>query len=144
MLKTLNDLSKLVLLSEKGAFKNNNIYEGTLQITGTTMAGANTRSFTVPLERVPDIISGLFGGPTDTVYGSDPRPNNAWFKKGSIWVLGSDAGAGYVDYPTSWSVELTISGANAIIKLTYIQQFIATLTLNNTNFTYRILDYSVF
>lgn len=144
MPKTLDDLSKLILLSEKGAFKNNTIYEGTLAITGTATAGMNTRSFTVPLSRVPDLLSGLFNGPTDTVYGSDPRPGAAWFKKGSIWVLGTDSGAGYTNYPTPWTVELTISGQNAIIKLTYIQQFIATLSLNSTNFDYRILDYSVF
>lgn len=144
MPEQLTDLSKLVLLSEKGALKNNDIYTGTLQISGTATAGLNQRSFTVPLDQVPDLVSGLFNGPTDTAFGSDPRPGAAWFKKGAIWVLGTDAGAGYTDYPTPWSVELTISGANAIIKLTYIQQFVATLNLNNTNFSYRILDYSVF
>lgn len=144
MPKTLDDLSKLILLSEKGAFKNNTVYDGTLAITGTAVAGVNTRSYTVPLSRVPDLLSGIFNGPTDTAFGSDPRPGSAWFKKGYIWVLGTDSGAGYTNYPTAWSVELTISGQNAIIKLTYIQQFIATLSLNSTNFDYRILDYSVF
>ncbi len=141
---TLSDLSKLVLLSEKGAFKNNNVYEGSFNITGLAVAGLNQVVFTVPLARVPDLVSALLNGPTDTVYGSDPRPGNAWFKKGAIWVLGNDAGAGYTNYPTPWIPEVTISGANAIIKLTYVQQFVANLSLTSTPFSYRILDYSVF
>lgn len=144
MPKILTLLSRLILLSQKGAFKNNKIYTGSFNITGTTGGGHNTRSFTVPLEKVPDLVSAIFNGPTDTAFGSDPRPGDAWFKKGYIWTLGTDAGAGYVDYPVPWSVEITISGQNAIIKLTYIQQFVANLSLNSTPFYYRILDYSVF
>lgn len=140
----LDDLQKLVLLSQKGAFKNNNIYTGTLAVTGTAVPGTNVRTFTVPLAKVPDLVSALLNGPTDTIFGSDPRPGNAWFKKGYIWVLGTDAGAGYTNYPTPWQVQVTISGANAIIRLTYVQQFVANLALTSTNFDYRILDYSVF
>lgn len=141
---SLSDLTKLILLSQKAAFKNNKVYDGSVNITGTATAGLNVREYTVPLEQVPDLVSAIFNGPTDTVYGSDPRPGGAWFKKGTVWVLGTDAGAGYTDYPTNWSISVKISGQNAIIRAEYVQQFIANLALNSTPVSYRILDYSVF
>lgn len=144
MPKILTDLPKLILLSEKGAFKNNKIYEGAVTFGGTATPGTNFRTFVIPLEKVPDLLSGVFNGPTDTVFASDPRPGSAWFKRGYVWALGNDAGAGYTNYPTAWEVQLSINGANAIIKLTNIQQFTANLAITNTNLSYRILDYSVF
>lgn len=138
------DLTKLVSTTIRNAFKNNNVYEGTLNITGTTVAGLNIQEFTVPLGATPDLISALFNGPTDTDYGSDPRPSTGWFKKGAIWVRGTDVPAGYVDYLFPFKVTMTISGQNAIIRLTSVQQFTATLALTSTPFSYRIIDYSVF
>jgi len=138
------DLTKLIQTSQNKGFANNNEYEGSVNITGTATAGLNTRTFTVPLDEIPDLVSAVFNGPTDTVYGSDPRPGTAWFKTGYIWVLGTDAGAGHVNYPTPWKLELTISGKNAIIKASYVQQFIANLALTSTPLYYRIFDYSVF
>jgi hypothetical protein len=141
---SLSDLTKLILISEKSAFKNNAVYEDSVNITGNATAGLNVRDFTVPLDRVPDLLSFMVNGPTDTVYGSDPRPGNAWFKKGYVWVLGTDAGAGYIDYPVPWSVTVRIQGQNAIIHCEYVQQFIANLALTSTPLNYRIIDYSVF
>lgn len=140
----MEDLNKLVSTTTENAFKNNAVYESSVNITGSTGPGLNTQTFTIPLDRVPDLISALFNGPTDTIFGSDPRPSAAWFKKGFVWVLGNNAGAGYVDYPVPFRVSMTISGANAIIKLVYVQQFTDGLTLTSTPLYYRILDYSVF
>lgn len=138
------DLTKLVSITTKNAFKNNNVYNGSVTVTGTTSAGLNELSFTVPLNAVPDLVSALFNGPTDTIFSSDPRPGNAWFKKGFCWVLGNDIPNGYIDYPVPFRVTMTISGANAIIKLSTVQQFTASLVLTSTTLYYRIIDYSVF
>lgn len=140
----LTDLPKLILISENSAFKNNAVYESSVNITGTASAGLNVREFTIPLNKVPDLVSAVVNGPTDTVYGSDPRPGSAWFKKGYVWVLGTDSGAGYTNYPTPWAVNVRINGQNAIIRCEYVQQFIANLALNSTALYYRIIDYSVF
>jgi len=141
---SLQNLEKLILLSEKAAFKNNAIYEGAVNITGNATAGLNVREFTVPLSKVPDLVSYMVNGPTDTVFGSDPRPGSAWFKKGYVWVRGDDAGAGYTNYPVPFLVNVKISGQNAIIRCEYVQQFIANLALTSTALNYRIIDYSVF
>lgn len=138
------DLKQLSSITTKNAFKNNAVYQQVLNISGSTGAGLNIREFDVKLDKVPDLVSALFNGPTDTIFGGDPRPGTAWFKKGAIWVLGSNPGAGYIDYPTPWRVTVKIVGGSAVIRLTYIQQFTDGLTLNPTNFSYRIIDYSVF
>lgn len=144
MPKILSDLTKLIFLSRNPAFKNNAVYESAVTVGGSTVPGLNTREFTIPLSRVPDLVSAMFNGPTDTVFGSDPRPGNAWFKKGAIWVRGDNAGAGYNNYPVPFTVMARISGQNAIIRLEYVQQFSDGLTLTPTNLSYRIIDYSVF
>lgn len=138
------DLNKLISTTTQNAFKNNAVYEGSVSITGTVTAGLNVKQYEVPLSKVPDLISALFNGPTDTIYGSDPRPGTAWFKKGYVWVLGNNVPAGYVDYPVPFKVNMIMSGSIAIIKLTFVQQFTDALTLTSTNLSYRIIDYSVF
>lgn len=140
-----NDLTKLILMSENGSFKNNKITAGSDVISGVTAgSGLTQRSFTIPLGKVPDLLSIIFNGPTDTIFGSDPRPGGAWFKDGYIWVLGTNVGDGYIDYPLPFKVQVRISGQNAIIILSTIQQFVSVLTLTPTTFYYRIRDYSVF
>lgn len=138
------DLTKLILLTKNAAFKNNNEYRGTLAITGTWVSGLNTRDFVVPLSAIPDLVDARFNGPTDTVFGSDPRPGGAWFKQGYVWVRGDNAGAGYTNYPVPFRITALIQGQYAIIRATSVSQIAPTLTLTATNFSYRILDYSVF
>lgn len=138
------DLNKLVSTTVENAFKNNAVTEGTISVTGSTSAGLNEKNYYVALSKVPDLISALFNGPTDTIFGSDPRPSAAWFKKGYIWLLGNNVPAGYVDYPVPFRISMTIIGATANIKLVYVQQFTDGLTLTATDLHYRILDYSVF
>jgi len=138
------DLTKLILLTTKKAFKNNNEYRGTLAISGSWVSGLNTQDFLVPLSAVPDLVDARFNGPTDTVFGSDPRPGNAWFKVGWVWVRGDNAGAGYTNYPIPYRITALIQGQYALIRATSVSQIAPTLTLTTTPFSYRILDYSVF
>lgn len=140
-----DDLTKLVLLSENPAFKNQNLYTGSFVISGSTNGGGITqRSFNRALTREPDLLSVLFNGPTDTIFGSDPRPGTAWFKDGYIWVLGTNVGDGYIDYPLPFKPEVRIDGSSATIILTTVQQFTSVLSLTPTTFYYRLRDYSVF
>lgn len=139
----MSDLTKVIIDTTYDAFKNNTIYTGTYQITGTSSGGTNTRSFTITLAN-PDMTDVVFNGPTDTVFSSDPRPADGWFKRGAVWVRGDNAGAGYNNYPIPWDVYTSIAGSIMTVTLLYVQQFSTVLTLTATDMFYRIVDYSVF
>lgn len=135
------DLSKLVMHSNYPAFKNNNIFTGTLTIpAGNTAGGLNNRSFTINLSVTPDLTDIVFNGPAN-VGSFDPRPSGGWFKQGYIWVPTNNAGGGN---PSGWKITTTISGTSVGVVATYVQQFTTVETLTATNFSYRIIDYSVF
>lgn len=137
------DLTKVILDSRKAAFKNNNIYTGQLNISGTYVSGYQQLDYAVVLDEAPDMVGAVFNGPGDAG-GIDARPSNAWFKEGYVYVLGNNAGAGYTDYPVPYRVTFLMSGiTTAIIRLTSVSQIAPTLTLTSTNFSYRIVDYSV-
>ena len=138
------DLTKLQYHTGYNTFKNNAVYTGNYSITGSTAGGTNTRSFDVTLARRPDIMDVIFNGATDTVFSSDPRPADGWFKKGAVWVRGDNAGAGYTNYPTPWVVYTSLSGLTLTVTLVYSQQFTPSLTLTSTPIYYKIVDYSVF
>ena len=138
------DLTKLILFSNNPAFKNDNIYEGTQTISGSCPPGYSEFRFTVSLDRVPDMLTGLFNGPTDDLFSGDPRPSTGWFRSGYVWVHGSNPGAGYPDYTIPYNIAMTISGQSAIIVASTINQTATTFSLVSTNFSYRIIDYSVF
>ena len=131
------DLTKIVFHSQYPAFKNNRIYTGTLTISGSTNAGSNTRTFTVTLDKAPDLIDVVFNGPTDTVYNSDPRPSTAWFKVGAVWTPTSGFGT-----PAPWTINYRINGLTVVITANYVQQFTGSETITSTDFNYRIVDYS--
>lgn len=132
------DLTKLVSHSDYPAFKNNTIYTGTLTISGSTAGGTNTKTFTVTLTQAPDMTDILFNGPTG---GSDPRPAGGWFRRGYVWVPTNDAGGGN---PSNWLITSSIAGSVVTITAMYVQTFSTVETLTSTNFSYRIIDYSVF
>lgn len=139
------NLEKLILYPATPAFKNNRIYTGSFQITGNSSAGGtDIRTVTIPLAQTPDLLAALFNGYNDPPTTSDPRPNNAWFRKGAVWVKGTNSGDGYVDYPLAFEVSCRIIGPNAIIRLENVKQFTSVLTLTPTTVFYRIIDYSVF
>lgn len=140
----MSDLTKLILETSYDAFKNNREYEGTYSITGTTSPGTNVKTTVVSLLQIPDLTDVVFNGNTDTVFGSDPRPADGWFHQGAVWVRGDNAGAGYTNYPTPWSVYSSISGTSLTITMIYVQQFSAPLTLTPETLYYKLVDYSVF
>lgn len=137
------DLTKLAFHSGYNAFKNNNVYTGSFTISGTTAAGTNTVTATVPLDAAPDltdvIFNGTAGGGTLT-----RRPSAGWFKNGLVEVRGDNAGAGYTNYPTPWIITSKIDGSNLVITATYVQTFNDALTLTSTTVSYKLVDYSVF
>lgn len=132
------DLTKLNLHSEYNAFKNNAILTGTCTISGNTSAGANVKTFLVDLGRTPDMVDIVFNGATG---GGDPRPAGGWFHKGAISVATNNAGGGN---PSSWKLHTSIAGGILTISAEYVQQFTTVETLTSTNFSYRVIDYSVF
>ena len=143
------DLTKLVFHSGYPAFKNNNRFSGSFNITGSSASGTNQRTATFSLGLVPDMTDIIFNGASDTHWESgygdnDPRPDDGWFKQGYVWVRGDNGGAGYNDYPTPWVISSKISGTDIIILATYVQTFVDALTLTSTPVSYRLVDYSVF
>jgi hypothetical protein len=136
------DLTKLVFHSNYNAFKNNREYTGTLTISGTTSGGVNLKEFTVELDTAPDLLDISFQGNSDPVFDPfDPRPDDGWFKQGAVYVPTNNAGGGN---PSKWTITTSLSGTTLTISATYIQQFTTAETLTSTNFSYKIVDYSVF
>ena len=135
------DLTKLIMHSAYNAFKNNTIYTGTLTISGTNVEGTNVKTFTVNLSSIPDMTDIVFNGPTDTIGGNDPRPAGGWFKRGSVWVPTDNAGGGN---PSKWVITSSITGTVVTITATYVQQFTTSEVMTATDFSYRIIDYSIF
>jgi hypothetical protein len=117
---------------------NNTTYSGTLTISGSTASGTNTRTFTINLNSAPDLVDIMFNGP---VYTGDPRSSGAWFKNGVIGVPTNNAGGGN---PSAWVISSKVSGSTIVVTATYSQQFVTAETLTATNFSYKIVDYSVF
>ncbi len=134
----MTDLTKLIFASNYPAFKNKTVYEGTCTISGSTSGGLNTKTFTVTLAEEPDILDVRFNGNAAV---SDPRPDDAWFKSGSISVATNNAGGGN---PSSWLLSYSVSGTTVTITASYVQTFTTAETLTSTDFTYKIIDYSVF
>ncbi len=132
------DLTKLSLHSNYNAFKNTTEYTGTLTISGSTTGGVNTRSFDVTLFTDPDMLDISFNGNSA---GTDQRPDDGWFKKGSIWVPTDNAGGGN---PSMWTITTSLTGNVLTISAVYIQEFSTVEALTSTDFSYRIVDYSVF
>lgn len=133
------DLTKLILDTPYSAFKNNNpVSPGILTINGSTVAGVNTRTFTVNLVSIPDMVDIVFNGPTG---GIDPRPAGGWFKRGAVWVPTNNVGGGS---PSLWNIYSNIVGSVLTVTGVYIQQFTIAEALTSTDFSYRVMDYSVF
>lgn len=139
------DLTKVNADFNYNAFKNNHIYTGQFVINGNWVPGYQTVTFDVLLTETPDLVQATFNGPTDTVFASDPRPGNAWFKNGSVWVLGNNAPAGYTNYPIPYEMSAIMTGPRtATINASSVSEIADTLVLTATTVYYRIIDYSVF
>lgn len=142
MTDSIIDLTKVIFDSRKPAFKNNNIYTGTITLGGSWTPGYNIQTFNVTLAEIPDMTVNTFQAPTDWL-GSDPRPDQFWFKDGYAWVRGDNGGAGYTNYPVPFRIYVAILGTTATITCTSVNQTATTLGLTSTVVHYRIIDYSV-
>lgn len=132
------DLTKLVFHSSYKAFKNNRIYAGSFNISGSVGGGINIRTHTVSLDQAPVLVDVLFNGPTNEYI---RRPAGGWTRWGEVAVP--------VSYPdtatdtTIWVISYRVSGSNLIFTAYNVQQFDETGTLTSTPVNYRIVDYSV-
>lgn len=139
------DLTKVNADFNYNAFKNNHIYTGQFNIVGSWTPGYQTQTHDVLLTETPDLVQATFNGPTDTVFGSDPRPGEAWFKNGAVWVRGDNAGAGYTNYPIPYEMSAIMTGPRTCtINASSVSEIADTLTLTPTTVYFRVLDYSVF
>lgn len=138
------DLTKVMFDSREGAFKNNNVYTGSFVIAGSWVPGYQTVTHTVTLGAVPDMVTVTYQAPTDNSGANqDPRPNTVWFKDGTAWVRGDNAGAGYTNYGVPYKLHTEINGNTATIVCSSVNQTATTLALTATTVYYRIIDYSV-
>lgn len=138
------DLTKVLFDSRDSAFKNNNVYTGSFVIAGVWPPGYQTQTHAVTLLALPDLIVATYQAPTDNSGANqDPRPNTVWFKDGTAWVRGDNAGAGYSNFGVPFKLHTEIIGNTATIVGTSVNQTASTLTLTATTVYYRIIDYSV-
>jgi hypothetical protein len=135
----MTDITDLILYSENSAFHNNNIYEGTVTISGNHSSGANVKTFTVELDVIPDLTDITFNGLGDP-NSNDPRPDDGWFKTGAIYEQSADGGGGF----PVWIINSSINGDTVTITATYTQQYTGTYSTSGLDLSYRIIDYSVF
>lgn len=140
------ELDKLQSTTLKPAFKNNDEYTGSFNITGTMSAGSKIITKVIDLPDGTDIADVIFKGRADGGFGvptGDPRPNGAWFKRGSVWARTDDSPT-YVNYPMPFRINASISGNQLIITAAAFKTFTANLTITSETVYYKIIDYSVF
>lgn len=135
------DLTKVVEDSRYRSFINSDQWTGTLTISGSTSGGTNTKTWDVDLGTTPDFMHIEFNGPTAFNGATDPRPSSGWFSKGQVWVRGDNGS--YTNYPTKWVITTRLNGSTLTITAVWVQQFTGTLTLTSTDFSYKVIDYSV-
>lgn len=134
------DLTKLVFHSSYPAYKNNNVYTGTLSLNpGNTSGGLNTQTFTIPLETEPDLVDVIFRGNSDA---SNPtgRPDSGWFKQGAVYTSFSGTTSGVAP----WLISSYVDGTNLVVTAYFVQTFTSTATHTAEDIDYRIVDYSAF
>lgn len=133
------DLTKLILNSANSAFMNNKIVTGTFTISGSHTAGTNIKTFTKNLGITPDLTDISFNGPADST-GVDPRPSTGWFKSGAVYEQSANSGGGI----PFWVINSSINGTTLTVTATYTQTYTGTYTTPSMDFSYRVIDYSVF
>lgn len=141
------DLTKLQSTTTVPAFKNNDEFSGSFTIDGSYNSGSKVITKQITLPNGTDIADIIFQGRADggfVIPTDDPRPNDAWFKRGVVYARVDDAGAGYTNYPMPFLISASISGNTLTISATSFKQFIANLTITPEVVNYKIIDYSVF
>jgi hypothetical protein len=132
------DLTKLLLHSSYPAFKNNNVFTDSFNISGTITGGVNTRSVTLDLGFTPDIADIVIGEGGeyskeigDSFYGASRLisiPGTGTVTPGTI--------------DTPWAIGTRISGSSLVVTAYNIHQVDETVTLTSTPITIRVIDYS--
>lgn len=132
------DLTKLVMHSAYPAFKNNNVFTDTFNISGTITGGVNLRSVTLNLPFTPDIADIVIGEGGeyskeigDSFYGASriiSIPGTGTITPGTI--------------NTPWAIGSRISGNSLIVTAYNIHQVDETVTLTSTPISVRVIDYS--
>lgn len=141
------DLSKLHSTTIKPAFKNNDEFSGSFNISGTFNSTSKLITQVITVPDGTDIADIIFKGKADGGFAfstGDPRPNDAWFKRGAVWARTDDSGAGYTNYPMPFRINASISGNQLTITAAAFKTFIANLTITSEPVYYKIIDYSVF
>ena len=142
------ELTELQSTTLNPGFKNNDEFSGSFNITGnyTTQSLVITHTVTVPSGT--DIADIVFQGRADGGFGistGDPRPNDAWFKRGRVWARGdSTDGSGYSNHPVDFLLEASISGTTLTIKASSTRQYTGNLAITSETVQYKLIDYSVF
>ncbi|MCA9325521.1 hypothetical protein KDA23_05675 [Candidatus Saccharibacteria bacterium] len=140
------DLTKLQSTTLNPAFKNNDEYTGSFNLTGTMSAGSKIITKTITLPDNVEIADILFKGRANGGFGiptGDPRPNDAWFKRGAVWARTDDSPS-YVNYPMPFDISASISGDQLTITASAFKTFTANLTITSETVYYKVIDYSVF
>lgn len=132
------DYSNFIMHSDCSSFKNKRIYTGTFTISGSINPGLNERFFNITLDESPDFLDVIYNGPTDTVYNSDPRPNNAWTKTRPVYVISNNAEGGN---PQQFVITYSVVGNVITFRATNVWQSLGSEILTPTNVSYRIIDY---
>lgn len=141
------DLTKLQSVTLKQGFKNNDEYSGSFTIGGTFYTGSKIFTKQIILPSDTDIADIIFQGRADggfVIPTNDPRPNNAWFKRGLVYARVDDSSVGYDNYPQPFAIGASISGNVITISATSFKQFVANLDITDEVIQYKVIDYSVF
>lgn len=139
------DVQKLIMLSELQGYKNNNIYTGSFNISGSYNGTSKVVNKTITLPSNVSNVDIVFKGRANggfSVSTGDPRPNSSWFKRGAVWVRGS--GSGYTDTPLPFEISAKINGDKLTITAASYRQFFGSLSLKTESVSYRVVDYSSF
>ena len=140
------DLTKLQSTTLKPAFKNNDEFSGSFNLSGTFNSTSKLITKVIDLPDGTDIADIIFKGRANGGFAiptGDPRDNDAWFKRGSVWARTDDAPS-YVNYPMPFRINASISGNQLTITAAAFKQFVANLTITSETVYYKIIDYSVF
>lgn len=141
------DLTKVQSTTTQPGFKNNDEYEGSFTISGSFNGQSKQVTTTITLPDNVDIADIMFKGRADggfSISTGEARPNDAWFKRGRVYVRGDDSGAGYTNYPVGFILNASISGNQLTISANAFKTFVANLSLTSETVYYKLVDYSVF
>lgn len=139
------DLTKLQSTTQNQAFKNNDEFSGSFVIGGSFNTQTIQFAATINVPTGTDIADIMFQGRADGGFAfasGEPRPNAAWFKRGSVFVRAD--GDGLTNSPTAFLLSARIQGNTLIIIATSYKQFVANLYLTPETVQYKLVDYSVF